>query len=111
MDRARSLWPEALKALPVHDDHKAGMKAHWRNRGQTSVYMGHSPISPVARVPGTTFRVCDGHVRPPQHLDCSAFLEGVTDTDIVDQRLQLNIEFGGEQVSINFSIVSLSIAD
>lgn len=27
--RARTLWPEALKALPMHEAHKAGLRAHW----------------------------------------------------------------------------------
>ena len=31
MDRARSQWPEALKDLPMDDEHKAGLKEHWRN--------------------------------------------------------------------------------
>jgi serine/threonine-protein kinase HipA len=33
MHKARNLWPEALKELPMDDDHKAGLKAHWRNLG------------------------------------------------------------------------------
>lgn len=29
MERARALWPQALKDLPMHDAHKASLKAHW----------------------------------------------------------------------------------
>lgn len=31
MEKARSLWPEALNDLPMDDEHKAGLKAHWGN--------------------------------------------------------------------------------
>lgn len=31
MDKARSLWPDALKDLPMDDEHKAGLKEHWHN--------------------------------------------------------------------------------
>ena len=30
MDRARSLWPQALKDLPMAEVHKQSLKAHWR---------------------------------------------------------------------------------
>jgi len=30
MDRARSLWPPALKNLPMNEDHKAHLIEHWR---------------------------------------------------------------------------------
>ncbi len=29
LSKARELWPEALKALPMDDAHKKGLKAHW----------------------------------------------------------------------------------
>ncbi len=29
MDKARSLWPDALKDLPVDEAHKEGLKSHW----------------------------------------------------------------------------------
>ena len=29
MNRARELWPKALETLPMHDEHKAGLKSHW----------------------------------------------------------------------------------
>ena len=29
MTKARALWPEALKALPMNEAHKEGLKAHW----------------------------------------------------------------------------------
>lgn len=29
MEKARSLWPEALKNLPMDDEHKEKLKAHW----------------------------------------------------------------------------------
>ncbi len=29
MEKARSLWPDALKDLPMDEDHKAKLKAHW----------------------------------------------------------------------------------
>src|SRR5680860_383843 len=29
LSKARELWPEALKALPMEDAHKDGLKAHW----------------------------------------------------------------------------------
>ncbi len=31
MDKARSLWPYALKDLPMDDGHKAGLEEHWQN--------------------------------------------------------------------------------
>ncbi len=31
MDKARSLWPYALKDLPMDDEHKAGLAEHWQN--------------------------------------------------------------------------------
>jgi len=31
MDKARNLWPEALKALPMNEAHKHKLKEHWRN--------------------------------------------------------------------------------
>jgi serine/threonine-protein kinase HipA len=31
MDKARSLWPDALEALPMRDEHKDALKAHWNN--------------------------------------------------------------------------------
>ena len=31
MEKARSLWPEALKDLPMDDEHKAGLTEHWLN--------------------------------------------------------------------------------
>ncbi len=30
MERARTLWPNALGDLPMHEAHKAKLKAHWR---------------------------------------------------------------------------------
>ena len=30
MEKARALWPEALKELPMDGDHKSALKAHWR---------------------------------------------------------------------------------
>ncbi len=30
MERARSLWPEALKDLPMHGPHKKKLKSHWK---------------------------------------------------------------------------------
>lgn len=30
MDKARELWPEALDTLPMNDQHKDRLKAHWR---------------------------------------------------------------------------------
>jgi serine/threonine-protein kinase HipA len=30
LSRARQLWPEAIKALPMDDAHKEQLKAHWR---------------------------------------------------------------------------------
>ncbi|MCU8104873.1 hypothetical protein L5M38_10040 [Shewanella sp. SM101] len=29
MQKARTLWPEALAELPMHEEHKAILKAHW----------------------------------------------------------------------------------
>ena len=29
MSKARELWPEALKTLPMHEAHKRGLRAHW----------------------------------------------------------------------------------
>ncbi len=29
--KARSLWPDAINDLPMHDDHKRKLKQHWRN--------------------------------------------------------------------------------
>lgn len=31
LEKARSLWPQALNDLPMDDQHKAGLKEHWRN--------------------------------------------------------------------------------
>ncbi len=31
IEKARSLWPEALKDLPMDEAHKEKLKAHWRN--------------------------------------------------------------------------------
>jgi serine/threonine-protein kinase HipA len=31
MEKARSLWPDALKDLPMIDAHKADLKEHWQN--------------------------------------------------------------------------------
>jgi serine/threonine-protein kinase HipA len=31
MEKARSQWPEALKNLPMDDEHKAGLREHWHN--------------------------------------------------------------------------------
>lgn len=30
LSKARELWPEALKALPMDDEHKTGLRVHWR---------------------------------------------------------------------------------
>ncbi|MDT8429710.1 MAG: type II toxin-antitoxin system HipA family toxin [Pseudomonadales bacterium] len=30
LSKARELWPEALQTLPMNDEHKTGLKAHWR---------------------------------------------------------------------------------
>ena len=30
MEKARSLWPNALKDLPMHEEHKQQLKAHWQ---------------------------------------------------------------------------------
>jgi serine/threonine-protein kinase HipA len=30
LERARDLWPEALRELPMHDNHKQGLREHWR---------------------------------------------------------------------------------
>jgi len=34
MEKARSLWPKAIKELPMNEDHKHKLKAHWRNLQQ-----------------------------------------------------------------------------
>lgn len=31
IEKARSLWPEAIKHLPMNENHKRKLKAHWRN--------------------------------------------------------------------------------
>jgi len=31
MEKARSLWPDALKDLPMDGEHKAGLAEHWQN--------------------------------------------------------------------------------
>ena len=31
MEKARSLWPEALKDLPMDEEHKEKLKTHWKN--------------------------------------------------------------------------------
>ena len=31
MEKARSLWPDALKDLPMADEHKTGLTGHWQN--------------------------------------------------------------------------------
>lgn len=31
MEKARSLWPDALKDLPMDEEHKEKLKAHWQN--------------------------------------------------------------------------------
>jgi serine/threonine-protein kinase HipA len=31
MDKARSLWPEALNELPMDDSHKDILRSHWRS--------------------------------------------------------------------------------
>jgi len=31
VEKARSLWPEALKNLPMSEEHKVKLKAHWHN--------------------------------------------------------------------------------
>lgn len=30
LDKARTLWPEALQQLPMADDHKRGLQDHWK---------------------------------------------------------------------------------
>lgn len=30
MEKARSLWPTAINNLPMNENHKHGLKAHWR---------------------------------------------------------------------------------
>jgi serine/threonine-protein kinase HipA len=30
MNKAKELWPEALNSLPMNDEHKSGLKSHWR---------------------------------------------------------------------------------
>jgi serine/threonine-protein kinase HipA len=34
MEKARSLWPEALKDLPMNGEHKQKLKQHWKNLHQ-----------------------------------------------------------------------------
>ncbi len=34
MDKARTLWPDALKDLPMDEAHKAGLKLHWSSLQQ-----------------------------------------------------------------------------
>lgn len=31
MEQARTLWPEAIKNLPMNEDHKRKLRQHWRN--------------------------------------------------------------------------------
>ncbi len=31
MEKARNLWPDALKDLPMNEEHKTKLKAHWQN--------------------------------------------------------------------------------
>jgi len=31
MEKARSLWPERMKDLPMNDEHKAALRIHWTN--------------------------------------------------------------------------------
>jgi serine/threonine-protein kinase HipA len=31
LEKARSLWPKAIKDLPMNDEHKADLRAHWKN--------------------------------------------------------------------------------
>jgi serine/threonine-protein kinase HipA len=31
MEQARTLWPEAIKDLPMNEDHKRKLRQHWRN--------------------------------------------------------------------------------
>lgn len=31
MEKARELWPNALKELPMDDEQKAGLTEHWKN--------------------------------------------------------------------------------
>jgi serine/threonine-protein kinase HipA len=31
MDNARSLWPKGLRELPMNDEHKKQLQAHWAN--------------------------------------------------------------------------------
>jgi len=44
MDKARSLWPDALKDLPMDDEHKAGLIDHWK---ALSPYFRIEAASPV----------------------------------------------------------------
>lgn len=30
LNKARAMWPEALKELPMEESHKAGLRAHWK---------------------------------------------------------------------------------
>lgn len=34
MERARTLWPEALQELPMDEEHKRGLREHWANLQQ-----------------------------------------------------------------------------
>jgi len=31
MEKARNLWPEKLKELPMNNEHKKRLQAHWAN--------------------------------------------------------------------------------
>ncbi len=31
MEKARSMWPKALKELPMNEEHKQRLKDHWRS--------------------------------------------------------------------------------
>jgi serine/threonine-protein kinase HipA len=31
MEKARSLWPDAIKDLAMNEDHKRKLRQHWRN--------------------------------------------------------------------------------
>lgn len=31
MEKARSLWPDALNNLPMNDNHQAQLLTHWKN--------------------------------------------------------------------------------
>ena len=42
MSKARELWPEALKALPMEETHKKGLRAHWiRLQDDFSIHTTH----------------------------------------------------------------------